>query len=131
MGKHVDWITYEGKRILFVNVADLNEAEYIAGLEEMKQELLRDRTAPLVLIDLTKTAWTPATVDKAKEVAGAIKKAGIGYGPNSIVGLTKLQKSVADLSVRLVFYADSIEEAKDWLVKQDEKRRQGDLGLRR
>ncbi len=52
MGKHVDWITHKGQRILFVNVAGLNEAEYIAGLEEMKQELLRDRTAPLVLIDL-------------------------------------------------------------------------------
>lgn len=75
------------------------------------------------MIDLSKTAWTPATVDKAKEVAGAIKKAGVGYGPNAIVGLTRLQKSVADLSVRLVFYADSIEEGKKWLVKQDEKRR--------
>ena len=123
MGKHVDWITHRGKRILFVNVAGLNEAEYIAGLEEMKQELLSDRTAPLVLIDLSETAWTSATVNKAKEVAGAIKKAGVGYGPNAIVGLTKLQKSVADLSVRLVFYANSIEEGKDWLVKQDEKRR--------
>ena len=122
MGKHVDWITHKGKRILFVNVAGLNEAEYIAGLEEMKQELLRDRTAPLVLIDLSNTAWTSATVNKAKEVAGAIKKAGVGYGPNAIVGLTKLQKSVADLSVRMVFYAGSIEEAKDWLVQRDEKR---------
>jgi len=123
MGKHVNWITHKGKRILFVDVAGLNEAEYIAGLEEMKEELLRDRTAPLVLIDMTRTTWTPATVDKAKEVAGAIKKSGVGYGPNAIVGLSKLQKSVADLSVRLVFYADTIEQAKDWLVERDEKRR--------
>jgi elongation factor P hydroxylase len=30
----------------------------------------------------------------------------------------------------MVFYAGSIEEAKDWLVQQDEKRHQGGLGLR-
>jgi len=78
----------------------------------------------------TNTAWTSATVDKAKEVAGAIRKAGVGYGPKAIVGMTKLQKSIADLSVRMVFYAGSIEEAKDWLVQRDEKRHQGGLGRR-
>lgn len=95
MGKHVDWITHRGRNIPFVNVAGLNQADYIAALEEMKQGLLRDRNAPLALIDLAKTAWTPVTVDKAKEVAGAIKKAGAEYGPNSIVGMTPLQKSTA------------------------------------
>jgi hypothetical protein len=122
MAKHTQWTTHKGKRMLLVKLAGLAEAEYIEGLEEMKQVLLKDRTAPLVLIDLTKTAWTEATVNKAKEVAGAIKKAGVGYGPNAIVGLTKLQKSVADLSVRMVFCAGSIEEAKDWVVQRDEKR---------
>jgi hypothetical protein len=123
MAKHTQWTTHKGKRMLLVKLAGLAEAEYIEGLEEMKQVLLKDRTAPLVLIDLTKTAWTEATVNKAKEVAGAIKKAGVGYGPNAIVGLTKLQKSVADLSVRLVYYTDSIEDGKDWLASQDSKRR--------
>jgi len=30
----------------------------------------------------------------------------------------------------MVFYAGSIEEAKDWLVQRDEKRHQGGLGRR-
>ena len=122
MGKYTQWTTHKGRRVLFVNLAGLQEAEYIAGLEEMKQELLKDRSTPLVLTDMSGTTWTEATVNKAKEVAGAIKKSGIGYGPNAIVGLSKIQKAIAGLSVRLTYYADSMEEAKEWLVKQDDKR---------
>lgn len=123
MGKYTQWTAHKGKRILFVNLAGLPEAEYIAGLEEMKQELLKDRSSPLVLTDMSGTTWTAATVDKAKEVAGVIKRSGIGYGPNAIVGLTKIQKAIAGLSVRLTYFADTMEEAREWLVKQDDKRR--------
>jgi len=38
------------------------------------------------------------------------------------VGLSKLQKSVADLSVKTVFYAATIEEAKEWLAREEKKR---------
>jgi hypothetical protein len=122
MGKYAQWITHKGKRILFVNLAGLKEAEYIAGLEEMKQVLLEDRSAPPLLTDMSKTRCTIATVKKAKEVDGAIKNATIGYGPHSIVGLNMLQKTIVDLSTRHAFYTDSIQEAKDWLVEQDDKR---------
>ena len=40
VGKYAQWITHKGERILFVNVAGLREAEYIAALEELKQALL-------------------------------------------------------------------------------------------
>ena len=39
-GKYAQRITQKGERILFVNVAGLREAEYIAALEELKQALL-------------------------------------------------------------------------------------------
>ena len=39
-GRYVQWTTHKGERILFVNVAGLREAEYIAALEELKQALL-------------------------------------------------------------------------------------------
>jgi hypothetical protein len=121
MAKYVQWITHKGKRMLFVNVAGLPEAEYIVALEELKQALLKERTVALVLVDLSKTEMTTATVNKAKEVTTATKAAGIPFGPNAVVGMTKLQKSVADLSARMLHFADSIEEGKDWLAKQEDK----------
>ena len=123
MGEHMQWVMHKGKRILFVNCAHLGEAEIIASFEEMKQELLKERTGPMVLIDISDIDMTTALISKAKELTAATKDAGIKDGPNAIVGLTGLQKAVAQLFGRGVHFADNVEEAKEWLVKQDEKRR--------
>jgi hypothetical protein len=122
MSKYVQWITYKDKRILSVNVSRLSEAEIIAGLEEMKQELFRDRSGPLLLIDISGIDMTTAVINKAKELTAATKDAGIHDGPNVIVGLTGLQKAVAQLFARNVHFSGNVTEAKEWLVKQDEKR---------
>ncbi len=121
MGEHIQWVTHKGKRILFVNCARLGEAEILASFEEMKQELLKERTGPMVLIDISDIDMTTALIGKAKELTAATKDAGIKDGPNAIVGLTGLQKAVAQLFGRGVHFADSVGEAKEWLVKEDNK----------
>jgi hypothetical protein len=123
MGEHIQWVTHKGKRILFVNCARLGEAEILASFEGMKQELLKERTGPMVLIDISDIDMTTALIGKAKELTAATKDAGIKDGPNAIVGLTGLQKAVAQLFGRGVHFADSVGEAKEWLVKEDNKRR--------
>jgi hypothetical protein len=123
MGKYVQWITHKGKRILFVNGAGLSEAEYIAAMEEMKQEILKERDGAMVLVDATKTEMTTPTVDKAKEVAAATKAKGIPDRPGVVVGLSGLKRAVAQLFGRGIHFASTIEEAKEWLVKEDEKHR--------
>lgn len=125
MAKYAQWITHKGKRILFLNGAGLREADYIAAQEEMKQEILKERGGPLVLVDATKTEMSTATVNKAKSVAAATKAAGIPDGPSVVVGLTGLQRATAQLFGRGIHFSNTIEEAKDWLVKEDDKRRQG------
>jgi len=123
MGEHIQWVTHKGKRILFVNCARLGEAEILASFEEMKQYLLKERTGPMVLIDISDINMTTALIGKAKELTAATKDAGIKDGPNAIVGLTGLQKAVAQLFGRGVHFADSVGEAKEWLVREDNKRR--------
>lgn len=125
MAKYIEWLTHKGKRILFVNGAGLREADYIAAQEEMKQEILKERAGPLVLVDATKTEMSTATVNKAKSVAAATKAAGIPDGPSVVVGLTGLQRATAQLFGRGIHFSNTIEEAKDWLAKEDDKRRQG------
>jgi hypothetical protein len=122
VGEHIQWVTHKGKRMLFVNCARLGESEILASFEEMKHELLKERSGPIVLIDISDIDMTTALISKAKELTAATKDAGIKDGPNAIVGLTGLQKAVAQLFGRGVHFADSLEEAKDWLVKEDDKR---------
>ena len=122
MGKYAQWITHKGVRIMFLNGKGLAEAENMAAQEELKQELLRDRSTPPVLVDLSNTAMTQNTANKSKEVAAATKAAGLPDGPTAVVGLNKLQKAVAQLFGRGSHYFDSIDQAKEWLVKEENKR---------
>ena len=125
MGKYVQWVEHKGVRILFMNGKGLAEAENFEAQEELKQELLKDRSSPPVLVDLSNTTMTQKTSSKSKEVAAATKTAGLPDGPTAVVGLNKLQKAVAQLFSRGSHFFDSIEEAKEWLVKEENKRKKG------
>ena len=123
MAKYAQWIVHKGKRILFVNGPGLSEAQYIEAMEEMKQEILKEKDGAPVLVNISGIDMTKAVVDKSKEVVNATKKAGIPDRPNVVVGLTGLQKAVAQLFGRGVHFVDTVDEAKDLLVKEDDKRR--------
>ena len=73
------------------------EAEYVAAFEELKQEILKEQTNAPTLIDLSDTAMTQKTRDKAKEIANADKTMGREDAPSAVVGLSKLAKVVAQL----------------------------------
>jgi hypothetical protein len=122
MGKYAQWITHKGKRILFVNGAGLSEAECLIAFEEMKQAILKEGTGVLVLVDVSHLKMTKAVIDKAKEATAATKAAGIKDKPNAVVGLTGIQKAVAQLFARENHCADTVDEAKEWLVKEDDTR---------
>jgi hypothetical protein len=123
MSRHVEWITHKGVRILFLNGKGLTEAENLAAQDELLQELLKDRSSPPVLVDLSNTTMTPKTSSKSKEVAAATKAAGLPDGPAAVVGLTGLQKAVAQLFGRRARFFDGIDQAREWLVKEENKRR--------
>ena len=121
MGKYVDWITYKGKRILMVNGAGLGEAKYIEAMEEMKQEILKEKDGALVLANVTGIGMTKGVIDKSKEVVEATEKAGIPNRLNVVVGLTGLQKAVAQLFGRGVRFVDTVDQAKELLAKEGDK----------
>jgi len=100
----------------------LGEAQYIEAMEEMKQEVLKEKDGALVLADVSGIDMTKAVVDKSKEVVNVTKEAGIPNRAN-VVGLTGLQRAVAQLFGRGVHFVDTVEQGKEWLVKEDDKRR--------
>ncbi len=124
MARYVQWIEHKGVRILFMNARGLSEPENLSAQEELKQEILRDRSGSSVLVDLSKTPMSQKTADKSKEVFAATRDAGLPAGPTAIVGLNKLQRTVAQLFDKgMAHYFGTIEEAEDWLVKEEGKRR--------
>jgi hypothetical protein len=125
MGKYVTRITYKGKEMLFMDTAGVSEEGGIAAWEEMKQELLKGEDTHLILVDGTGIAIAPGSVSKAKEAAAVVKR-----NPDNrvaFVGLTALQKSTAQLIAKGIHlearFFRTLEEGKEWLVKEDDKRR--------
>jgi hypothetical protein len=121
MAKYAQFITYKGKRMLFVNAAGLPEAECLVAFEELKQALIKEGKGVLVLVDMSKTTMTQKITNKAKEATAATTAVGIKDKPNAVVGLTGLQKAVAQLFGRGLHFSNSIEEAREWLVQEDDK----------
>ena len=121
MGKYTQWITHKGKRMLLVNGPGLSQAQYLEAMEEMKQEILKEKDGALVLVNVSGIEMTKAVINKSKEVVNATKEAGIPNRANLVVGLTGLQKAVAQLFGRGVHFVDTVEQAKELLVKEDDK----------
>ena len=124
MEKYVSRITYKGKEMLFMNARGVNEEEAIVAWEEMRQEILKKQNTRLTLIDGTDIAITPAILRKAKEASSG------EANPDSravFVGMTPIQRSTAELIARgmrlNVHFCNTLEEGKEWLVKEDDKLR--------
>ncbi len=123
MAKYVQWITHRGVKMRFMNAKGLPEAEYVAAFGELRDEILKEEHSSPVLVDLSNTSMTKKVRDAAKEVAEASKKTGLTHSPSAIVGLSMLSKMVAQLLEPGTHYAESIDEAKDWLADQATKHR--------
>ena len=127
MGKYINRITHKGKQILFMDTAGMGEEDGIAAWTEMKQELLKEQGGCLILVDATGITMAPESVSRAKEAAAALRE-----NPGNriaFVGMTGLQKSTAGLiakGMRLnVHFSKTQEEARDWLVKDEDRHRKG------
>ncbi len=122
MGKYVQWIEHKGKKILFSNYSGLEGEEYLRAIDETKQELLKQAVGSrvLTLTDTSNSHASTATKDKAKGLQAATKEKGITTRA-AIVGVSGWQRVIAQLIRADIHFAPSIEDAKDWLVKQADK----------
>ena len=122
MAKYVRWITFRGKEILFMDTPGATGEAGIAAWKEMEQELRRRPDVRLILIDTTSITLESKTMAKAKDAARTVK-----HNPDTriaFVGMTALQKSTAQLIAKGLHleahFCKTPEEARDWLVKEED-----------
>ena len=120
MGKHTEWIVYQGKQILCVNGQNLSEGEFTQALDEFRAEYMRKPEGTRVLIDLSGTRMTETITAKTRQVdrelAAFSRARGLPDQPVALVGLSLLQRTVAQLIGRGIYYAENTEKAKEWLA---------------
>jgi len=102
-----------------VDYSGLSEKEFIQTIEEFKKELLKQAPGSVVtLTNIANVYITEAVSQKFKELAEQTQ--GISKGAASI-GMSGFKKVLAGLIKRDMYWANSLEEAKDWLAEQAKK----------
>lgn len=114
MSGRVSWITHKGKDILFVDASGLREEAYLQVLDEVEEVYCNlDPQSTLVLLDVTDSTSSTETTERQKRLA-AYKVAKHA----AVVGVTGLKRIIAQAVRKDFHFATSIEEGKEWLVRQ-------------
>lgn len=120
--KYTQWMTYKGKRILYVNLSKKNEVEVKEALREYLGEAKAQPGSPS-LMDFSGTVMSKITQQAGKEMTLELerfmKDKGIQPAPTAIVGLSLLGRTVASLisASELNYYANTLDDAKEWLFQ--------------
>jgi hypothetical protein len=116
MSEHVYWIEHKAAKILYADYSGLSGQEYIRTIEEFKNELAKQSPGSVVTLSNVTDSHVSAEVkDKFKEMADQTR--GISKAA-ATVGLTGFKKAIAVLIRNDMFWANSLEEAQDWLAEQ-------------
>ena len=114
MGKFVEIITYQGKEIVYLNMNGLNEEEQLAAINETDQ-IFSTKQEILNVTDVGNTTTTPIVKEKANELHRKHKDR---IKAEAIVGVSGLKRMLAQGMNKDIYFAKSIDDAKNWVVQQ-------------
>jgi hypothetical protein len=115
MSDRVSWIEHKGVKILYADYSGTSEEEFVQVVDEFENELAKQTPGSVVtLTNVTNTVITNELRTRLRELTertrGISRKA-------AAVGITGFKRAIAVLLRRDLYYATSLEEAKDWLAE--------------
>ena len=122
MNKRIQYIQHQGREIIFLDYSNLEEEEYLQAIKETEEKVLAHSNNPqknLNLVDVTGSPTTAAVIGAASKL---IAKIGSRDLLVALIGISGMKKVVARAFSKNYYFANSVEEAKDWLVKEAEIR---------
>jgi hypothetical protein len=115
--ERVSIITHESIKLVFLNAKDLkDENELCRNIDRLADTAIKNRIK-FFLIDVTGTHTTPKVQDTAKKAIER-SKSQLGQVYSSLVGLSALQRIIANAINREQYFASSIDDAKKWLLSK-------------
>jgi hypothetical protein len=116
--ERVKWVEYNGKEILFTDYSNLKGQDMIDVTQEYER-IIQESGKDLILqlLDFTGATMTKESADLAKKNEEQEKEKGITKHA-ACIGVTGLKRAIAKVVKPDMFYANSLEDAKDWLITQ-------------
>ena len=116
MDERVYWITHENKKILIGDVSNLKEKEYLQEVDKIKDVIIKEKRKSVLYISIVKNTYTTDAIKKKWEWFNQMTHEYLIA--STIVGITGIQRLIASAIKRDLKFARNINEAKEWLVKQ-------------
>ena len=116
----VKWIEHKGHKIFFNDYSGLDEASYLAAIDESLRKIseIDPGTVILFLDDVTGTFTTSKIKAKFREIEHEMAKYKYVI---AVVGVSGMMKIIARAFMWDMYFAKDREDAKEWLIKQAKK----------
>jgi hypothetical protein len=114
MGQYVEVITHKGKEIVFLNMNGLQEEEQIKAIDEA-EKLFQTKNNILNLTDVGNTVTSPAVRDRANQLHSNQKSR---IKAQAVVGVSGLKRMIAQGMNKDMYFAKTLDDAKEWLIQQ-------------
>ena len=121
MGDRVRWIEHKGLRILYEEYSNLPEDDLVKTIQEAESAAIASGDKDVFIITMmADIRMTDKVREVGQEFVDNTKANGITIHV-AILGLSKIQRMLANVIKRDMYFAKNEEDAKEWLVKHAEK----------
>lgn len=115
MSDRVRWVEGNGTEILFCDYRELNGDEHAVAIEEQEEAILSHKADFVrVVIDMYNSHMSDSSMQKAEESQAKIKEQGIQVAL-SVIGLGRIQRTLAQAFRKDIYFAKDFDDAKQWL----------------
>ncbi|MBN1697548.1 MAG: hypothetical protein JW881_08555 [Spirochaetales bacterium] len=115
MNDKLSIITYNGQKIIFLDLTNLKEEHILATHPDLVEFSVKNNIR-LLLIDTTNTITTPKVKESSANTTNRIEEK-IGKTLIAIIGLRGIQKLIANAIVKGIYFAKDKDDGCEWLVK--------------
>lgn len=121
MKDRIKWVEFSGKKILFVDYSNVNEDQFIEGIEEQEKESENaEGKTVLHLMDFTNAPMKKPAQKRADEMMANLQAKSFSV-QSACFGITGLQRIIASMVKKDIFFAKHKLEALEWLSKTEDK----------
>ncbi len=119
LDERIKWIEHKGKRILFVDASNFTPDNLIEAINKLENEFLvgLENKLTYCIFDVNGVVFSTKMFRVAKEVLKRYSRTIKNY-LITVVGSSGMGKAIVRPLLRNIYFADSIDEAKDWLTKK-------------
>ena len=119
MNERIKIIEKSGHKILSVDMSNLTIPEVLSMYPEVNAIAIPQKIR-LIMLDVTNTRSSSEIKDKSKEAISELE-ATVGTVYSALVGIRGIQKIIANAISRNQHFAESTQEAIEWLIDQVNK----------